>query len=300
MDTCSAIMVTRNRCAEVCGAIESILEQDVCDDLVVVVDASEDDTVAVLQARFPQARLFVNTERKGVSYCRTLAIREARHEHILQIDDDAVLTSGDIAAETLKYFSDERIAAVTIPYININQSSEVHHQSPEGAGIYVAYTYTGTAIVLRRSIFLAMGGYSLELEHWGEERDYALRLLNAGYVVVYGRAKPVHHLVSSSRDQVYQNIYLYRNQLFFNYLRAPLVYLPFLFAWAFAWSLRNALRSRTSRLAVRGLWRGICACFEHRKARAPMTLSRYRLALDLRKRGGLPFNEVITRMESHG
>lgn len=298
MNKCSAIIVTRNRCSEVCDAIASALNQTICDDVVVVVDASEDDTVETIRERFPSVRLIVNEGRKGVSFCRNRAIQEARHEYVLQIDDDALLTEPEIAAKTMAFFTDDRIAVVAIPYINVNQSTEVHHQSPDSSTPHVAYTYTGTAVMLRRSVFLEMKGYSLELEHWGEERDYALRLLNAGYLVIYGDAPPVHHLTSASRDMLYQNIYLYRNQLFFNFLRAPKRYLPVLFGWAMLWSLKNAIRTGTFQLACRGLWMGVQACWAYRDVRDAMRVSRYRLALDLRKSGGLPLSTVLARIET--
>lgn len=299
MTPCSAIIVTRNRCEEVCDAVSSALKQTCCNDIIVVVDASEDSTATTLKELFPDVRILVNLERRGVSYSRNLAIREAKNEFILQIDDDAILTSPDIAETIVQRFScSESIAAVTIPYINVNQSKALHHQSPYPDEICVAYTYTGTAIMLRQSTFLELDGYSLELEHWGEERDYALRLLNAGYLVVYGESEPVHHLVSARRDKIYQNIYLYRNQLFFNYLRAPTRYLPALFIWALLWSIRNAFRSGTVWFALRGFLQGVTACFKYADSREPMTISRYKLALELRRAGGLPFSTVRDRMGS--
>lgn len=296
----SAIMVTRNRRVEVCDALESILKQRAIAECIVIVDASGDDTVSILQNRFPQVRLIVNERRRGVSFCRNLAIQEARNEFILQIDDDAVLTREDISETILDYFTDQRFAAVTIPFINIKQSDALLHQSPNPSVTCVAYTYTGTAIMLRRSVFLELGGYSLALEHWGEERDYALRLLNAGYFVIYGDSEPVHHSTSVSRDMEYQNIYLYRNQFFFNFLRAPMLYLPALFVWSLVWCVRNALRSNTISLAIRGFTLGISACYRYLNLRDPMQLSRFRLALLLRRKGGMPLAEVEEWIETHG
>lgn len=296
----SAVIVTRNRCKEACQALDSIIKQINIAECIVVVDASEDETASVIEEKYSEVTLIVNDERKGVSFSRNLAIEKASNEYILQIDDDAVLTTPNIAIDIMKQFTDKRFAAIAIPFINIKQSKKLFHKSPDYSKTFVAYTYVGTAVMLKRSIFLKLGGYSLELEHWGEERDYTLRLLDAGFFVVYGISDPIHHFTSASRDMKYQNIYLYRNQLFFGFLRAPLLYLPVFCTWALIWSAVNAIRSKNIIWGISGLFQGFLACLKYKSARSPIRISNFKLALKLRKKCGLPLTEVEDWIKKHG
>ena len=56
--------------------------------------------------------------------------------------------------------------------------------SPVDYRCYVP-AYIGCAALLRRSAFVKLGGYQESFHFYGEEKDYCLRLLDAGYDVVY-------------------------------------------------------------------------------------------------------------------
>jgi GT2 family glycosyltransferase len=58
--------------------------------------------------------------------------------------------------------------------------------------------YIGFAHLLRRSVFLDLGGYLEPLHFYGEEKDYCLRLLNAGFAVVYVPDARVAHVPDQS------------------------------------------------------------------------------------------------------
>jgi GT2 family glycosyltransferase len=61
--------------------------------------------------------------------------------------------------------------------------------------------FIGFAHLVRRDVFRALGGYRRMLGFYGEEKDYALRLLDAGYSVVYLPSARVAHVPDpSGRD----------------------------------------------------------------------------------------------------
>jgi GT2 family glycosyltransferase len=63
-------------------------------------------------------------------------------------------------------------------------------------------SYIGFAHLLRRGVFLEHGGYRDEFVFYGEEKDYCLRLMQAGYRVVYLPDALVGHVVDrAGRDQ---------------------------------------------------------------------------------------------------
>ena len=85
----SALIPTYNRRAYVMRAIESVLSQSVpADEVIVVDDGSNDDTVEQVEGRFGSKVRVVRQENRGVSGARLRAIKEARGEWIAFLDSD--------------------------------------------------------------------------------------------------------------------------------------------------------------------------------------------------------------------
>ncbi|MDX1677601.1 glycosyltransferase [Arsukibacterium sp.] len=88
----SVYMPTYNRVVMACRAIDSVLVQDYPNiELLVVDDASTDDTWRVLNERYGQnsrVRLFRQPEGRGACAARNRAINEAQGEFVTGIDDD--------------------------------------------------------------------------------------------------------------------------------------------------------------------------------------------------------------------
>jgi GT2 family glycosyltransferase len=56
-------------------------------------------------------------------------------------------------------------------------------------------TFIGFAHLLRRSVFLQLGGYREALQFYGEEKEYGVRLMDAGYKTVYLPDARVAHVI---------------------------------------------------------------------------------------------------------
>jgi len=83
--------------------------------------------------------------------------------------------------------------------------------SPSQRACYVP-TYIGFAALLRKATFVSLGGYHERFVHHGEEKDYCLRLLDAGYRVVYlPDARIAHCQDPSGRDGIKYLRYYMRN-----------------------------------------------------------------------------------------
>jgi glycosyltransferase involved in cell wall biosynthesis len=102
----SVILATRNRADRVGRAIESVLSQrDVDLELILVNDASEDDTAAVLAGWCGDDRVRVveNARRRGLPASLNRGLSRARGEFIARIDDDDVWNDPDKLAEQLAW-----------------------------------------------------------------------------------------------------------------------------------------------------------------------------------------------------
>lgn len=293
MTSVTIIITTRNRADELKATLVSCATQSVKHEIIVVDDASADGTSELIKREYPEVKLINHEECKGLVASRNEATEAASGEFVFSIDDDAVFTSKDTLSRCLECFKDDRVGAVAMPYVNVNISSHIYHEVPDDGTVRAAYTFTGTAHAHRRDLFLKLKGYRPFLFHWGEERDYCLRMMDAGYRVAVGCASPIHHMTSPKRDRKAQNVYLYRNQILFATLNSPGRYLAVLWAWAVIWSIIDGSRNGTPVVLAKGLWRGVVDSWRFRKERMRIKPSVFRLAMDLRKRGPQPIDTTF-------
>jgi GT2 family glycosyltransferase len=281
MMSATVVVTTRNRKDDLRVCLASVQRQSVVVEMLVVDDASTDGTGEMVRAEFPRARLVSHDQMHGYIRGRNEAARLATGDVIVSLDDDAAFSSGRIVADTLACFGDDRVAAVAIPYIDVNRDPAVRQLPPDGDGVYLVESFIGTAHALRRSVFLRMGGYREELFHQGEESDLCVRLLAAGYVVRLGRGEPIHHFESPRRDFRRMDHYGPRNAILFAWQNVPFpsaaIQIPSTIAGVLALTLQPA------RLLTRlgGIADGLASCA--RVGRSPVPASVFRTWRRLRK-----------------
>lgn len=214
-------MTTRNRKDDLRTCLRSIERQDVDLEIIVIDDASDDGTQQMVAAEFPEVKLIAHSRMQGYILGRNEAARLATGDVLVSLDDDAALSSERIIADTLECFDDERVAAVAIPYVDVNRDASVRQAAPDRLAAYAVDTFIGTAHAIRRSVFLESGGYRQELFHQGEESDLCVRLLAAGYVVRLGTSAPIHHFESPRRDFRRMDHFGPRNAILFAWQNVP-------------------------------------------------------------------------------
>ncbi len=103
----SVIVATRNRRHLLSETISTVLDQTFADfELIVVDDASTDDTVSFVQSlRDPRIRLVRRAERGERSVARNDGLKEARGELVMFLDDDDLLRA-DALAELVRALRD--------------------------------------------------------------------------------------------------------------------------------------------------------------------------------------------------
>jgi glycosyltransferase involved in cell wall biosynthesis len=217
----TVVITTRNRKEELRAAVRSALQQTAHPQVLVVDDGSTDGTSELVRSEFPSVRLERAEQSRGLIVQRNHGARLAGGDVIFSIDDDAAFSTPRVVEQTLAEFDHPRVAAVAIPFVNVNKENVLHQRAPGESGIYVNHDFIGTAHAVRRDVFLKLGGYREQLVHQGEERDYCIRLLAAGYVVRLGRADPIHHFESPRRDYRRMDYYGRRNDVLFAWHNVP-------------------------------------------------------------------------------
>ncbi len=240
----TVVVTTRNRRDDLRACLDSIVRQSHPVEVIVVDDASDDGTAAMVQSHYPQVVLVRHEQPRGYIVNRNQAARLATGAVIISLDDDAVFSAAGIVQATIAAFADERIGAVAMPYADVKRSPQVRQRAPDPGQIYVTNTFIGTAHAVRRDQFLSLGGYREHLFHQGEESDYTIRLLAAGFVVRLGFSDPIHHFESPKRDFRRMDHYGPRNALLFVHQNVPWPAaawrLPMTIAALLAWTLQPA------------------------------------------------------------
>ncbi len=293
----TVVITTKDRKEELRTAVRSAIDQTADPEVLVLDDGSSDGTAEMIQKEFPEVRLHRKEECAGLIVRRNQAARLAKEDIIFSIDDDAEFSTKHVVEQTLADFDHERVGAVAIPYADVNKSPKTRHRAPDSDAIYCTATFKGTAHALRRSLFLDLGGYREHFFHQGEESDYCVRMLDAGYVVRLGRADRIDHYESPNRDFTRMDYYGRRNEVLFAWHNAPGILLPKYLLAAAVNTVRTAYRYRRVRHFVRGLLAGYRDCVRFRDRRAPVRTETIQLFRRLRGVGGLRLRSVLQQIE---
>lgn len=288
----TVVITTKNRKEDLRNAIRSALRQDVPIEVLVIDDASTDGTSDLVRREFPSVRLETAGSSQGYIVQRNRGARLASGPVIFSIDDDAIFTTPHVVRQTLADFDHPRVGAVAIPFININQDNAVRQKSPEPTGIYVAASYIGTAHAVRRDLFLKLGGYREFLFHQGEEADFCIRMLDAGYVTRLGTADPIHHFESPRRDHRRIAYYGHRNNILFAWHNAPATMLPLHVLATTCRGFIWGIKTRSIDQVTRGLVCGYGASLRAWRARQPVRCATYRLHRHLKNQGVMRLGDL--------
>lgn len=293
MRSASIIIVSRNRKGELSRAIESALVQTARPEVIVIDDASTDGTCEMVQNRFPEVRLYSSRNAAGYIRQRNRGACLAAGEIVFSIDDDAVFSTPHVVEATLAEFCHPRVGAVGIPFVDVNRSQQIRQQAPSPQGIYASYSYVGTAHALLRDLFIELSGYRDNLCHQGEEEDYCIRMLNAGYITRYGNSDPIHHFESPRRSLVRMDYYGARNKILFAWQNVPFPQVIWHMGGTTVNTLLYSLRPDRLWTRFRGVIAAFGLCASRRAPRAPVTQGTYRLSRRLKIQGPTPL-EAIT------
>jgi glycosyltransferase involved in cell wall biosynthesis len=296
MGEATLVIATRNRRAELRNALRSALGQTVPLDILLMDDGSTDGTSAMVRREFPSVTVRRTEQSLGYIEQRNRGAELAATTIIFSIDDDAVFSTPHVVAETLTDFDHPRVGAVAIPFIDVHNGPQVRQRAPAGEAIYVTARFVGTAHALRRDLFLALGGYRAHLRHQGEEGDYCIRLLEAGYVTRLGLADPIHHFESSLRDWSRVEVLGRRNDVLYCWQNVPWPYFPVHLLGNSAKGLWWGFKVGRPWRMVRGLVQGYRACWNRECERRPVRRATYRLNRLLAKSGALPLTAIEPRL----
>jgi GT2 family glycosyltransferase len=260
----AAIIVTHNRAERLRRSIRSVLrQQPQAPELIVVDNGCTDHTPRVLQEECPAATIIRLPRNTGCVVGSNIGAAAATQDVLFFLDDDSELAVDAVASATRVLLSDERIGAVVGTIIENGTPMRVTHRS---SPTFINVCHQGA---FRRRAFIATGMYPGDFFYGAEEMDLSLRLLEAGYDIVFDPATVLYHASEPQSRRPFGELEVHRNMLRVVLMRAPFVLLV---PWAFKKlydTLTAALRTRRPRVIggeLIALPRTILLSLWHRKA----------------------------------
>jgi GT2 family glycosyltransferase len=253
--TISVMITTRNRAADLRSTCRVLRQADPAPlEILITADACTDETVAMLKAEMPNAKMIVNGRGKGSVASRDRMMREARGDLVLALDDDSYPEQLDCIARFVRIFEDRpQVAVLHFPQ-RTDEYPETLAQTDFGPE-HLTRSFANSGAVLRRSPYLQLPGFESRFYHMYEEPDYALQCVAAGYEVLFSPVVTIrHHYSGQARDEVRIHHRHARNEFWSTLMRCPFPFALGILAWRVFSQFRYACKRGSSWVIREPAW----------------------------------------------
>jgi GT2 family glycosyltransferase len=250
-DRITVVVLTHNRADEVLRTIEQLSRLPEEPAIIVVDNASSDQTSARIAKRYPMVEVLLMNTNMGAA-ARNAGIRHAMTRYIALCDDDTWWTDGSLASAADVMDRHTHVAIVTARVLvgpdqredpTCRAMAESPLPRPMNAPGPAILGFLAGASMVRRAAFLEVGGFEPRFFLGGEEALVAYDLIEAGWSMLYVAGATVRHMPSRHRDAAQRRRLLVRNALWLAWMRRP---------YASAWrETRRALQRLRTDPAVR-------------------------------------------------
>jgi GT2 family glycosyltransferase len=208
-------ITTRNRPRALSACLASLEVLRPLDPEILVFDDGSDPPADVAAAASPlRVQVFRDPASPGYIVGRNRLVRSASAAAVLLLDDDTRVISLASVERALGVLErDSLVAAVAFaqaesdgrPWPAAMQPSTVDHPC-------IIPSFIGFAHLVRREMFLSLGGYREDFIYYGEEKDFCLRVIDHGLRTVYLPDALVAHLPDKAgRDRTRYLRFVARN-----------------------------------------------------------------------------------------
>lgn len=216
----SVVMVNFNRRDDLREAILSVRGQDYARFEIIVVDnASSDDSVAMLQREFPEVRV-IRLDRNIGMDGYSVGFADARGELLFQMDNDSLMPDANVLSQVAEAFrvGDERLAIVATRVEELRSSGEtidtLRLKSTE-TGYRPTTGYHAGGVAFKKSLMDQVGYYNESVFLYGAELFVQMQALAAGFSLCYAPAIFMIHKGSGVARSAAGVYYELRNRYWF-------------------------------------------------------------------------------------
>jgi len=238
----STVIITWDRKEDILETIRAVYNQAFKNFEIIVVDnGSKDGTVESIKQLYPRVKLVLLDCNMGVSYARNAGIAIARGEIIVCLDSDASPSKNMFDKIVNKFRLNNRIGIINSKIVNAftgqidniagwsYSENDLKFQDTE----FLSFSFSEGGCAIRKEIFDKIGPFWDQLFFGCEGMEFSLRVLDAGYDILYypeslvfHRASPHSRIQGASREKMLFNhvlsVYLLRYPWWMFVIFAPL------------------------------------------------------------------------------
>ncbi|MFO7632957.1 MAG: glycosyltransferase family 2 protein [Caldilinea sp.] len=201
-------------------------------EVIVVDDASRDDSVALLESNHPDVRLIANRHNAGFAQSCNTGAAAARGRIIVLLNSDTEPAPTWLEELVKVFVANPQAATVTSKLLLFDRRHTLHTTGdmlgvdgiPRNRGVWetdqgqydgAAHVFSGCggATVYRREVWQALGGFDEGFWMYLEDVDFGFRARLAGWDAVFAPRARVYHHISASGGDVLASYYVGRNTI---------------------------------------------------------------------------------------
>jgi GT2 family glycosyltransferase len=274
----SVMITTRNRAADLrhtCEVLRGLNPAPL--EILITADGCTDNTVEVIKAELPRAKIIINPVGLGSVASRDRMLREANGDLVLALDDDSYPEQADAIKRMSALFETKsRLAIAGFPQ-RTDEYPETLVQTDFGPA-RLTRSFANSGAVLRRSVYLELPGFEKKFFHMYEEPDYALQCVAAGYEVLFTPQITIrHHFSGATRNEIRNHHRHARNEFWGMLIRCPFPQVLGLTCYRIFSEFRYAVKRGPAWIIREPAWwweaaAGIPYCLKNRR---PITWAKY-------------------------
>ena len=213
-----------NRKEELRNTLTKVYEQDYNNIEIIVVDnASSDGSPEMVKEEFPNVKLIRMGKNVGIAGWNE-GFKAANGEYVLVLDDDSYPIFDTIRVGIARLIKNTNVAIIAC---NVVPSSDYGLQASNNLEELEkpVNNFVGCGAIIRKSVFSLLGGFKKELFLYFHEVEYSIRVVDAGWEIIYCPTSVIIHNLAFSNRQYDKNwidnrkvYYDIRNLLFIIYL----------------------------------------------------------------------------------
>lgn len=208
----SVIIVNYNTADHLVRCLSSVLAQQGPSCEVLVVDnASQDNSVELIRTQFPPVKLITSAKNLGFAKANNTAFREATGRYVYFLNPDTEVRPSSFAAMVQFMETNPQVgmAGTAIYYPDDTCQPSVEYRYPgqdysrgELAGLPGSIAWLmGASLVCRGELLKEIGGFSEEYFLYGEDIDLGLTIRRAGWQLGYIPEAQIVHWEGQSERQ---------------------------------------------------------------------------------------------------
>ncbi len=245
MPDLSVIIVTRNTCALTCAAIESVCnsQDEGTKEILLVDNASTDDTAAVVAKQFPSVRRLRAERNLGFSRANNWGACESAGEFLLLLNSDAAVKPNSLATalDWMRCHPDCGVAGVQLLNPDGSRQNSIANfptlatellnksllrrlfprrfpgKEHQLDGPVEVESVVGAFMLIRREVWDAVGGLDERYFFFLEETDFCLQARRRGWRVMHlphvtvwhGQGQTAKKVSAAARIEYWRSRYAY-------------------------------------------------------------------------------------------